>query len=127
MKEKSNILIIDDDETSNYVASQALKARFGDVRVMTVSNGMEAIEFFKKHPNESPDYVLLDINMPLMNGFEFLSWYESSVYKGTSKIMMFTTSIRKKEKDRAGMFEDVVAYIEKPLSNRIINQYFTFA
>ncbi|UII26263.1 response regulator [Fulvivirga maritima] len=97
MMDYNNILIIDDDDTSNYVASQAIKAHRKDVNITAVANGMEAIDYLKKNTNKMPKYVLLDINMPLMNGFEFLSWYDSSIFKGTTKIMMFTTSIRKRK------------------------------
>ncbi|MBL3658338.1 response regulator [Fulvivirga sediminis] len=126
MMDYNNILIIDDDDTSNYVASQAIKAHLKDIKITSVANGMEAIDYLKKNTNKMPKYVLLDINMPLMNGFEFLSWYDSSIFKGTTKIMMFTTSIRKKERDRAGKFSDVIAYIEKPLSRHIISEYMNF-
>ena len=118
------ILIIDDDETSNYIASRAIKIARSNSNITTVLNGMEAIDYFKKNPNGIPQYVLLDINMPLMNGFEFLSWYNNSVYRGKTKIIMFTTSIRQEERDRAGKFEDVIAYVEKPLSKNVIHELF---
>lgn len=121
MKGPKKILIIDDDETSNYIASRAIRIARTDTHIYTVLNGMEAIDYFKKNTNDLPAYVLLDINMPLMNGFEFLSWYNNSIYRGKTKIIMFTTSIRQEERDRAEKFEDVIAYIEKPLSKQIIH------
>lgn len=124
MKKVDYILIIDDDETSNYVVSQAITSLKSEIQIKTVLNGMEAIDFFKNNRGSIPNYVLLDINMPLMNGFEFLNWFDNSIYKGSTKILMFTTSIRKKERDHAGKYDDVIAYIEKPLSHHVINSYF---
>ena len=124
MKNNDYILIVDDDEISNYVAQQAIQSVKHETEIVTLLNGMEAIDYFKKNQSNLPLYVLLDINMPLLNGFEFLSWYESSIFRGSTKILMYTTSIRKKERDRAGKFEDVVAYIEKPISHQLITKYF---
>lgn len=115
------ILIIDDDEASNYIATRTIQTSQADTEVITVLNGMEAIDYFKNNVENIPNYVLLDVNMPLMNGFEFLTWYNNSVHKGQTKIILFSMAIGDEERRMVDKFEDVVAYIEKPLSNYAVS------
>jgi CheY-like chemotaxis protein len=70
-----DILLVDDDQICNLISSKTLeKLGFVD-EVHTALNGKEAINLFNDHYMTSqslPDLILLDLNMPIMNGFEFL-------------------------------------------------------
>ena len=63
------ILLVEDDPAHTYLIRSALKEFNGRVTIDAVDNGEEALARIKSHP---PDLVILDLNMPGMNGFEFL-------------------------------------------------------
>jgi len=123
MKNLFRILIVDDDEISNYLTSATLRYVYEDAEIRTVFNGMQAMEYFLKNPERIPEVIFLDINMPIMNGFEFLDWYENSAFKGSTKICMLSTSVSMEDRERAGKYDDVVGYIEKPLKYESINTF----
>lgn len=119
---RKKILIIDDDETSNFVTSTVIQRMEPGIEIQTALNGVEAMEFFKKNPDNIPPVTLLDINMPLMNGFEFLDWYNQSEFRGKTKIVMYTSSVREDDRKQAVRYNDVIAYIEKPLSEKSFSE-----
>ncbi|SDM23557.1 Response regulator receiver domain-containing protein [Catalinimonas alkaloidigena] len=115
-KPLKSILIVDDDEVSNMITTLTLNAHHVTQEVHTVLNGVAAIDYLKTQRGNFPQLILLDINMPLMNGMEFLEYWQQNNLTGSAKISMYTTSIRHEDKEQAFQYEDVIAYIEKPLS-----------
>lgn len=115
MENLAFILIIDDDEISNSITTAMIHNIYEDIEIRTVLNGFEAQEYFMNNPENIPDLVFLDINMPIMNGFKFLDWYEKSSFIGSTKICMLTSSLHFADKVKARGYTDVVGYIEKPL------------
>ncbi len=110
--EEFHILIIDDDEVSNFLTERAITSNW-DWKVSTASNGIKALEFLKQ--NSQPDVILLDLNMPLLNGIEFIEKLETTYNKITSKIYILSTSNRKDDIQSASKYDCVDGYIEKPL------------
>lgn len=116
MKKLTSILLIDDDAISNMVTEMMLSDIDAAQNIKIVFNGEEAVEYLEHNPISFPELIFLDINMPLMNGFDFLNYWEKSGMTGKSKICMFTTSALREDKERAKYYSDVIAYVEKPLS-----------
>ena len=114
--EKINILLVDDDDTGNFVTKKFFSSNKLNVQLKVLENGKEAVDYFDSLITNFPDLILLDINMPLMDGFEFLEWYDNNGFTGKTKIAMFSSSIREDDKERAFPFTDVIEYIEKPLT-----------
>ena len=116
----SHLLIVDDDDVSNYLTSLWLEPRQLCQKVSFAANGKEATELFSQFNQEGefPELILLDINMPLMNGFDFLDWYEKNGLIGSTKFSMYTTSIRTQDREKAEKYEDVIEFIEKPIDNQ---------
>ena len=116
-----SVLIVDDDEICNFLTVNAL--RKADVKgVIDIAlNGLEAMNKLKKN-NSFPDLILLDINMPVMDGIDFLRNYKSEGFEGKTKIAMYTSSIREIDKYQALEYEDVFDFINKPISQeKLIN------
>ncbi|MDJ1471418.1 response regulator [Cytophagaceae bacterium DM2B3-1] len=116
------ILIVDDDEASNLITRLFLEKADVTDQIHVRMNGVEAVAFIMQHMNALPELILLDINMPLMDGFEFLRRWKANGMTGKSKIVMYTSSGREADIAHAKQYEDVVAYIEKPMSMAKINQ-----
>ncbi len=109
------ILVVDDDKICNFLTVNSLRkvGIQGDIEV--VINGLEAINKLKEL-SVFPDFILLDINMPVMNGLDFLENYKTEGFEGKTKIVMYTSSIRESDKKVAFQYNDVIDFINKPLT-----------
>jgi CheY-like chemotaxis protein len=131
MTKKLNcVLLIDDDKAANFINQMIIrKANITD-SIQTVLNGKEAIDFITnsgKFENSEdvfpkPMLILLDINMPVMDGWEFLEEYHQleEHKKGNIIIIMLTTSLNPDDKSRAENISDVSGYKNKPLKLEMI-------
>jgi CheY-like chemotaxis protein len=112
-------LLIDDDSVCNFLNKKTLE-RTGFVNdIQTVLNGKEAIDLFNSYYQESrqlPDIVLLDLNMPIMDGFGFLEAFKRlpSADKENVKIIVVTSSQDPKDISRAKEL-GIKQYLIKPL------------
>lgn len=110
-----------DDDVLALKLHQMIVGRDAQQYFITKENGLEAIEYLERisesHQGEFPSYILLDLNMPEMNGLEFLEEFESRFpdKKSQSQIIILTSSIRKKDKDDAFRFSSVKDYLIKPV------------
>ncbi len=121
MKKLSYILLVDDDNTSNLITRIMLEKANVVEQIQICLNGEEASRFLMRDTEHFPDLILLDINMPLMNGLEFLEYWHKNALTGKSKIVMYTSSICEEEITQARQYDDVIEYLEKPLSSQKIN------
>lgn len=133
MYKLKNILLVDDDEITNYINSDLIESCGIAEKISIVLNGKEALEYIEKAQTSNdgsyvvPDLIFLDINMPVMNGFQFLENYH--YMHGASKlstiVTMLTTSLIKDEVSRALSMENIVkGYIEKPLTKEVVMQIY---
>lgn len=89
--------------------------------VITFSNGELAVNFFQENLlNEAslPDIILLDINMPIMDGWDFLNWFAAQKHKLPREIPIFmvSSSIDWRDIEKAKSYSAVVDYLSKPLT-----------
>jgi CheY-like chemotaxis protein len=136
MEKIKNILLVDDDEITNYINSDLIKSMNISELVTVAPSGKEAIEYLQKalepgHETDSgeeivfPDFIFLDVNMPEMDGFGFLENYVK-LFRDSGKssvIIMLTTSFIKEEVAKALNMNNVVkGYVEKPLTAEIVTE-----
>lgn len=119
--ESLHILIIDDDEINNFIAAKLIDKIPPRAKVSTCVNGQEGINYVKEklnNQNEFPDIIFLDINMPLMNGWEFLEEYETikNDIKKKVTINMLSSSVYNDDITKAETFTTVNKFISKPLT-----------
>ena len=120
-----NILLVDDDLPSRRLADIVLQDAKVTCTVSEAKDGKEAIEMLR-NSDELPDVILLDINMPVMDGFGFLAEYRNLPKAGSNtKIYMLTTSVLEKDYSRAFATGLVKDYFEKPLNEKHIEQIFS--
>jgi CheY-like chemotaxis protein len=120
-----SILLIDDDDITNFYNSHLLRKMNVAEAIHEELNGRAALDYLEKAPHQ-PDLVFLDINMPVMNGFEFLEGYNkmAATRNETFLIMMLTSSLSPLDKSRAAQFSTVTDYYPKPLSVEKLTEIF---
>ncbi|MDN3688360.1 response regulator [Cyclobacterium jeungdonense] len=111
--------IVDDDPLYNFGTKKIFEFTSFTEKVSYFLNGEAAWEDFEKRMVEKeplPDVILLDINMPIMNGWEFLERISAADFDHLVKIYMVSSSINQDEVDRANSYSLVAEYIVKPLT-----------
>lgn len=108
------VMIIDDSEADQYLAKDAIEEFDSNIKTLQAYDGQEALEILKDLPVQ-PDVIFLDINMPRMNGHEFLAEYD--VWDNAAKvIIMLTSSEQEEDKTKSIAYRSVLDYFTKPLS-----------
>jgi CheY-like chemotaxis protein len=127
------IMLVDDDQNDNFFHEREIKKTDLSITVITKNSGLDALDYLKsmkKNKNIQPVLIFLDINMPCMNGWEFLKEYSRLDKEIQSEVMivMLTTSVDPQDLTRAKEWSIVSDYITKPLTKEllenIIKKYF---
>ena len=134
MKKKiKTILLVDDHEPTNIFNKLVIKSLDCAESVVVAEDGLQALEFLLKKVDGAypvPELIFLDVNMPRMNGWEFLEGYQKidTKQKGAVVIVMLTSSLNPDDQERANNIEDITGYAEKPLSRisleKVIRKHF---
>lgn len=125
MKKKlSCILLVDDDNDDNFYHQIIIKEMDIVNTIDIVKNGIEAMTYLKNENINPPDLIFLDLNMPKMNGWEFLDAYKnlSIAQKAKVLIVILTTSANPDDIKRAKEIEDVTGFESKPLSKEFLTE-----
>jgi len=117
-----SILLVDDDEINNFISIKLIKKAISNANITACLNGRFAIDELtriqKADPEALPDFILLDINMPIMNGWEFLDEYKRLNIDplGKSKIYIISSSVFSNDISKARSYPLVKNFVSKPLS-----------
>lgn len=121
------ILLVDDDEATNFIHNMVIKQLNCTESTVVKENGAEALEYLTsskdgKYPQ--PDLILLDINMPRMDGWEFLEEYKKLDDDQLAKtvIVMLTTSLNPDDKDKANVIPVITGFMSKPLTTEMLEE-----
>ncbi len=131
MTEKLNcLMLIDDDETTNFIHNIVIKKVDCAENVVIMQDGTLALDYLgsiDKAKYVKPDLIFLDINMPAMNGWEFLEEYSrlDAKLKGQVVIVMLTTSLNPDDEKRANKMEAIDDFHNKPLTREILQEVLT--
>jgi len=132
------ILFIDDDEPTNFLNKMTVEESCCTEHVQVARNGQEALDYltnsghFQTGNNNfpRPDLIFLDINMPGMDGWEFLEKYQQlpALQQGNIVMVMLTTSLNPDDEESARKHPVVSGFEHKPLGqdalNRILQECF---
>ncbi len=128
MKEKLKcILLVDDDAATNYLHKRVVKEQNCTENIVTAENGEAALEYLRQLAAENkppPELIFLDINMPIVNAWEFLEMYKDLPEEQKSKtvIVMLTTSLNPEDQERAGGFSEIASFKFKPLDKGMLTE-----
>jgi len=121
LKPYQNIILIDDDDVNNLLNRQFLTFNMPQATITTFQNAQVVLDYMRIGKILTPDLILLDINMPEMNGWDFL--YYMDRYNINAEVMMLSSSIHWDDIERSKNYEKVRCYIEKPLTEDKIEHY----
>jgi CheY-like chemotaxis protein len=135
MKSKLNsVLLIDDDEPTNIFTTIILEEYGCADYIHIAHSGPEALDYLSGNAHavkaHRPDLIFLDINMPGMDGWEFLEEYKKLAKERHSKaiVVMLTTSLNPDDRIRADRIPEITCFESKPLTeekiNRILKEHF---
>ena len=128
-KELLQILIIDDDEINNFIASRLIDKIPVKTKINTRLNGLEGLNYIKSNletQENLPDIIFLDINMPIMNGWEFLEEFEhiKNTIDKDVYVNMLSSSVYNDDITKAKTYSTVNRFISKPLTVEKIKELY---
>ncbi|TGD82293.1 response regulator [Hymenobacter wooponensis] len=121
------ILLVDDDRTTNYLNQRLLEKLDVAEQLLVAHNGQEALTLLNKHCHnptaDCPVLVLLDMKMPIMDGFSFLEAYKQlpDTQQRNILVVMLSTSLHPQDVQRAQELP-ITAFLNKPLTNEKVRQ-----
>ncbi len=120
----TTVLSIDDDKVTHILNGFHFKTNKFFTTIIEAYSGAEAIDFFKKLDSGEismgsfPEVIFLDLNMPVMDGWDFLEIFkrEFAHFEDKTKIFIISSSINPADVERANNEKSIVAFLEKPLN-----------
>ncbi|MBC8985977.1 response regulator [Pedobacter sp. N36a] len=127
MTSKIKLLVIDDDDINIFIIKKIVEKTGYNVEMIAKTNGQMAIDYITMTlslQESLPHLVLIDINMPVLNGWEFLDAYGTlNVDKGIDMYML-SSSVYENDIEKAKTYQTVKGFISKPLSIERLTELF---
>lgn len=120
MMKANLVLVVDDSEIDQYLAKLMIEDCDAHVEILQAYDGQEALEILNSL-EQPPDIIFLDINMPRMNGHEFLEQYDKDNHQ-TTMVIMLSSSDKEIDKEKALAHACVKKYVTKPISKNQIDE-----
>lgn len=117
----ARVMVIDDDDINNFLCKKVIGIHDPSVAVDTFIHAKDALAYLQQHKDDLdflPDLIMLDINMPIINGWEFLEAYKELglLEKKPMRVAILSSSVYQKDKEKANSYGEVVSFISKPLT-----------
>ncbi len=121
----SSIMLIDDNEIDNFINQKMMESCNFSENIHIYTSGKSALEYLKNMERiqdgsklTTPELIFLDINMPVLDGFQFVEEFEKLDKKfiSATKIIMLTSSIDPDDHAKSKLFSSIHDYVIKPLS-----------
>jgi len=124
------ILCVDDDPITLMLCKKVIERTSFAQEIVTAQNGEEAFQYFKKivdeikndNTVEYPKLVLLDLNMPVMNGWEFLDAYSKNKFQDivTSEFIVLSSTIDPEDVKKSKAYKMVIDFMSKPITTAML-------
>jgi len=116
---KINLLVIDDDDINIFIIKKIVEKTGYNIEMSAKSNGKQAVDYLSDliSTNQTlPDLILIDINMPVMNGWEFVEAYQTMGITKTVDLYILSSSVYENDIEKTKSYKIVKGFISKPLS-----------
>lgn len=124
MNQFDSIFLVDDDPINNLINKRLLGKTGASASIKEFLEGENALQLISQLSSDHRLLVFLDINMPVMNGWEFLNQYQELFPNRKDKILILSSSIDFQDRQRAKEYEVVTGFLEKPLTLEKIADFF---
>jgi CheY-like chemotaxis protein len=118
MKVPNLAYVVEDDRITAVITKVIVKKELCFRAVQTFSNGQQAFDQLKvavQKGGNVPDLILLDLNMPIMDGWEFLDAFSTLALAQQVRVFILTSSIQPEDAKKATHYKEVRGYFSKPL------------
>lgn len=127
MKTIDLVMLVDDNETDNFISKRIIEITKFAKRVEVKGSGQGALEYLKQHensPENLPNIIFLDINMPIVDGFVFLYEFEkfNELVRSRCKVIILSSSDNKRDIDKIVNNNHVIKFITKPLTESSLDE-----
>jgi len=117
---KINLLVIDDDDINIFIIKKIVEKTGYDIDMVAKSNGQLAIDYVNdtlaNNVDKFPNLILIDINMPVMNGWEFVEAYSTISGTPVADLYILSSSVYENDIEKTKSYPNVNGFISKPLS-----------
>ncbi len=115
------VMLVDDNDTDNFISKRIIEITKFARHVEVKSSGKDALDYIKDNqgvPENLPNIIFLDINMPIVDGFVFLYEFEkfSELVKNKCKVIILSSSDNKRDIDKIVNNNHVIKFVTKPLT-----------
>ncbi len=111
------VIVVDDDDVVVFLHRKMIEISNFKTEPISFLGGKEAFEFLVNDFKPGNSYLIfLDINMPLMNSWEFLELVDHEQFKDSVYVVIVTSSINESDKIKAKEYQRVIAFLEKPIN-----------
>jgi len=127
MKKIKNICIIDDEHINHFFVKNIIKKINSEIKILSYLSGADAIQSLTQlmvSDDDMPDIILLDINMPVLSGWQFLDEFIKSKKQTDKKIAIYilSSSADPADKKKAKTYEEVSGYLCKPIETHTLKK-----
>ncbi len=123
----NKLLLIDDDEIASFLVGKLAKKNPLIDGFVVQENGLDAINYLHSLQKiEFPSVILVDLDMPVMNGYEFLQFYQNTFWEKYphTKVIMVTSSLRRLDWEKALEYKCLEDCIYKPIDQDFLTEIF---
>lgn len=124
------VLLIDDNELDNFINVKTLESNLFAKKIYVNTSGRSAVEFLNNISivegctEMFPDVIFVDINMPFMDGFQFIEYFKTNLEKTikSSKLVILTSSVNHEDRAKALSISKEIIFLNKPLTKFMLDQ-----
>ncbi len=125
-----NVMLIDDNELDNFINEKTLEANLFSKKIYSCTSGKSALEFLNnivtmgdQFAEVYPQVIFIDINMPMMDGFQFIDYFkkESEKQLQKPKLVLLTSSVYNEDREKAKSISKDIVFLNKPLKKEMLD------
>lgn len=124
-----HVMLIDDLELDNFINEKLLAANSFSKKIYVTTSARSALEFLnnilimgEEFLNAMPQVIFIDINMPMVDGFQFIEAFKKTLEKQLNKpkLVVLTSSVFEKDKEKTFSISEDIVFLNKPLTKEML-------